>query len=164
MIRFSKILFTNPAQISVSGIKCNYDNIIKIVNIFDYKYISLTIDSVTEKSSLLTFITDQYIKYFVKQHTAKYMEISMVVPCTLFSLILEKVILEDPENIIIFNLLDPLSWNRQLHCPFEKLVAAGITDMFISISLDENALSISLNKSLLPPREVYRKIRTLRFE
>lgn len=164
MIRFSKILFTNPAHICVSGIKCSHDNIIKMVNIFDHKYILLTVDSVTEESSLLTFIKSQSVKYSVKQHTAEYMEISVVVPCDLFSLILEKAILEDPENIFIFNLLDPLSWNRQLHCSFEKLVATGTTDMFISISLDENALSISLNKSLLRPREVYRKIRALRFE
>lgn len=164
MIRFSKILFTNPAKIWLSGIECSYDNLIKIANIFECKWIALTIDSLPKKSRLLKFVKEQGLDYIVKQHSTNYMEASVVVPYNLFNYVLEIAICEDPENIFIFNLLDPTNWNEQLQRPYEELVATGYTDVFISISLNENALLISVNKSLLQSREVYKKIRALRFE
>lgn len=161
MIRFSKILFTNSAKVYVSGIRCSYDNIVKIVGIFDCTHISLTVDSVARESQLLTFIKEHGLNYFIKQQAANYVELSAEVPCSLFNCILEKAICEKPENIFIFNLLDPSSWNMQLQRPFDELVAMGVTDMFISASLDEDALLISINRSLLSAKDVYKKIRLL---
>lgn len=154
----------NPAKIWISGVKCSYDNMIKLANIFDCKWISLTIDSVTEESPLLKFIKNRELKYSVRQHSTNHMEISVAVQYDLFKYILKKAISEDPENIFIFNLLELTNWNEQLQRPFEELVATGITNMFISISLDENALLISVNKSLIRPQELYRKIKALRFD
>ena len=164
MIRFSKILFTNPAQINISGIKCNYDNIIKIVNIFSCEWIVLTIDSVIEKSSLLTFIEHQRLKHFIKKDITNNIEVTVIVPYKLFDYVMEKVINEDPENIFMFNLLNPRRWNEQLNCCFETLVATGITNMAVFICLDENALQISINKFLLSPKDMYKKIKALRLE
>lgn len=154
----------NPAKIWISGIECSYDNIIKISDIFECKWISLSIDSLLEESPLLTFIKDQGLKYFIKQRLTNHMEISVVVPYSLFADILEKAINEDPENIFISNIIDPTNWDEQLQRPYEELVVTGITNVFICISLDENTLVISVNKSLLPSQEVYKKIRALRFE
>lgn len=162
MIRFSKNFFMNPAKIWISGIKCSYDNMIKIADVFDCKWISLTIDSVTEESSLLKLIKDQKFEYSVRQHSTNYMEISVMMPYDSFKYVLKKAISEDPENIFMFNLLELTNWNEQLQHPFEELVATGITNAFISVSLDENALLISVNKFLLSLRDVYKKIKELR--
>ena len=164
MIRFSKILFLNPAKIWISGVKCSCDNIIKIVNIFDWKWIALTIDSVTEESPLLKFAKKQKLKYSVKKRSTNFIELSVVVPHDLFNCFLEEAISEDPENIFVFNLLDSTNWDIHLQRSFEELVASGITNAFISISLDENALLISVNKSLIQPQKLYRKIKALRFD
>lgn len=164
MIKISKSLLLNPAQIWVSGIKCNFKNIAKIVNVLDCKLIVVTIDSLTKDSSLLALVKKQGLKYFLKQHSANYIEVSMVIPYSLFEGILEKAISEDPENIFVFNLLDSTNLDIQLQHSFEELVATGITNLFISISLDENALLISVNKFLIQPQELYRKIKTLRFD
>lgn len=164
MIKISKSLLLNPAQIWVSGIKCNFKNIAKIVNVLDCKWIVVTIDSLTKDSSLLALVKKQGLKYFLKQHAANYIEVSVVIPYSLFEGILEKAISEDPENIFVFNLLDPTNWDIQLQHSFEELVATGITNLFISISLDENALLISVNKFLIQPQELYRKIKALRFD
>ena len=122
------------------------------------------IDSLTKDSSLLALVKKQGLKYFLKQHSANYIEVSVLIPYSLFEGILEKAISEDPENIFVFNLLDPTSWDIQLQHSFEELVATGITNLFISISLDENALLISVNKFLIQPQELYRKIKALRFD
>lgn len=164
MIKISKRLFLNPAQIWISGMKCNFKNIAKIVNVLDCKWIAVTIDSLTKDSSLLALVKKQGLKYFLKQRSANHIEVSVMIPYSLFEGIMEKAISEDPENIFAFNLLDPTNWDVQLQHPFEELVATGITNLFISISLDENALLISINKFLTRPHELYRKIKALQFD
>ena len=164
MIRFSKSLFVNPAKIWISGIECNFNNIAKIVNVFDCEWIAVTIDSVIEGSSLLTLMKDQGLKYFVRHRAADYVEVSAVIPHTLFEVILKKAINEDPENIFVYNLPDSTTSVMYLQRSFEELVTTGITNVFISISLDEKALLICVNKSLLPPQAVFKRIKALRFD
>ena len=63
MIKFSKNLLLNPVTIRVSGLDCSENNIIKIVDLFHCKEMVVTLDSVTEESSLLAFIKAQGLKY-----------------------------------------------------------------------------------------------------
>ena len=75
----------------------------------------------------------------------------------------------------MLNLLEPAG-NVCLQQPFEELVIAGITDVFISIALDENAfvfisialdenaLLICMNKSLVIPQEVFKRLKKLCFD
>ena len=153
MIKFTKNLLFNPAEICISGIRCNFDNIAKISTIFDFKWTEVTIDSVKEGSSLLEFVKVQGLKNFM----------SVVVPCPLFEVFLDKAIKENPENIFMLNLLEPAG-NVCLQQPFEELVITGITDVFISIALDENALLICMNKSLVIPQEVFKRLKKLCFD
>ena len=164
MIKFTKNLLLNPAEIRISGIKCSFNNIVKISTVFDFKWIVVTIDSVTEGSSLLTLVKNQGLKYFARPRSAGYVEISAVVPYPLFEDFLDKAIKENPENIFVFNLLDPANSVMCLQRSFEELVTTGITDMFISISLDENALLICVNKSLILPQELFKSLKALCFD
>ena len=160
MIKFTKNLLFNPAEICITGIRCNFNNIAKISTIFDFKWTEVTIDSVKEGSSLLEFVKVQGLKNFIRHHSSGNIEMSVVVPCPLFEVFLDKAIKENPENIFMLNLLEPAG-NVCLQQPFEELVITGITDVFISIALDENALLICMNKSLVPLRDVYPKIKAL---
>ena len=74
---------------------------------------------------------------------------------------MDKAIKENPENIFVFNLLDPASSVICLQRSFEELVTTGIADVFISIALDENALLICVNKSLIIPQEVFKRLKAL---
>ena len=94
----------NPAQIWIFGIQCSPDNIIKIADAFNNKWIIVTIDSVTEESSLLTFIKDQDINYVVKQHSDNNIEISIAISYDLFETVLRKADSENPENIFVYDL------------------------------------------------------------
>ena len=164
MIKFSKNLLLNPAEIRISGIKCSFNNIVKISTVFDFEWIVVTIDSVTEGSSLLALVRDHGLKYFTRPRSAGYVEMSAVIPYPLFEDFLDKAIKEDPENIFVFNLLDPANSAMCLQRSFEELVATGITDVFISVSLDENALLVCMNKSSLISQEVLKKFKALRFD
>ena len=164
MIKISKSLLLNPAKIRISGIRCSFKNIEQIVNVLDWKWIVVTIDSLTKDSSLLAFIKKQELKHFLKQRSANYIEVSVMIPYSSVEDILEKAISEDPENIFVFNLLAPTNSDHHLQRSSEELVATGIADVFISISLDENALLISANKFLIQSKELYRKIKALKFD
>lgn len=164
MIKFTKNLLLNPAEIRISGIKCSFNNIVKIASVFDFKWLVVTIDSVTEGSPLLTLVKDQGLKYFARTCSAGYVEISAVVPYPLFENFLDNVMKENPENIFVFNLLDPANSVMCLQRSFEELVTTGITDVFISISFDENALLICVNKFLILPQELFKRLKALCFD
>ena len=164
MIRFSRNFFFNPAQIFIFGIKCTFNNIVKICDVFDYKWIVVTIDSVKKGSSLFTFIKTNELKYFERQCLDDYVEISVVIPCTLFEFFLERAINEDPENIFVINILDYTNIVMCLEHSFEELIIMGISDIFISICFDENGLLICVNKYSISPKIVFNKIKELRFE
>ena len=161
MVRFSKNLLLNPATIRVSGMDCSVDNIVKIVDMFHCKETVVTIDSVTEESSLLAFVKAQGLKYFERPRSAEHAEISAIIPPSLFGDFLDKAIHEAPENIFVFSLCDPANAVVCLQHSYEELVTKGIVDVFISISFDENALLICMNKSLVSPRDVYPQIKAL---
>ena len=164
MIKFTKNLLLNPAEIRISNINCSFNNIVKIASLFDFKWIIVTIDSVTEDSLLLTLVKNQGLKFFVKPRSPGLVEISTVAPYTLFSTFLDGAIKENPENIFVYNLLNPSNIVMCLQRPFEELVIAGIADVFISISFDENALLICANKTLISAQELFKKLRALCFE
>ena len=54
MIKFSKMFFTNPAKIWISTIKCSFNNVVKIIKVFNCEWMTMTIDSIAEGSALLT--------------------------------------------------------------------------------------------------------------
>lgn len=164
MIKFSKNLLFNPAQIHISGIKCNSVNIAKIINVFECEWIVMAIDSLTKDSVFLSLIKNRGLKFSLKNSSSDYVEVSVVIPSSLFEEVLEKAISENPENIFLLNLLNSTEKDVYLKHSFEELVIVGTTNMFISIALDENALLISLNKSLTQPREIYRKMKALQLD
>lgn len=164
MIKISKSTLFNPAKIWISGIECGFKNVIKIANIFNYKWAVITIDSLKEDSTLLRFIKEQELKFSLRKQPANYVEISATIPYAVFEMILEKAISEDPENIFIFDLLTPADYNIHSQYSVEELIAIGITDAFISINFDKNILLISVNKFLINPQELYKKIKALQFD
>ena len=56
MIKFSKMFFTNPAKIWISNIKCSFNNVVKIIKVFNCEWMTMTIDSIAEGSALLTLL------------------------------------------------------------------------------------------------------------
>ena len=49
MIKFSKMFFTNPAKIWISNIKCSFNNVVKIIKVFNCEWMTMTIDSIAER-------------------------------------------------------------------------------------------------------------------
>lgn len=82
----------------------------------------VTLDSVTEESSLLAFIKAQGLKYFERPRSAEHTEISAIIPPPLFGDFLDKAIYEAPENVFVFSLRDPANAVMCLQHSYEELV------------------------------------------
>ena len=164
MIKFSKNLLFNPAKIQAFGIKCSFNNIVKVMNAFNCEWAVVTIDSVVEGSALLTFIKNQGLECFSKPRADGHVEVSAVIQSSSLEEFLSEAMDEDPENIFVFCLRDPANGAMCLQHSYEELVKAGIVSVFISASLDESALLICMNKALASPQDVYAKIKALRFD
>ena len=106
-------------------------------------------------------VKDQGLEYFERSSSAGSVALSAVVPYPFSADFLDKAVQENPENIFVVNLLAPASGVLCSRRPFEELVKQGIADVSISISLDENDVLISVNKSLIPPRELFRRLKAL---
>lgn len=161
MIKISKRFWPNPAEIDVSGISCSASNIIKILNILNCKWIMVTVDSLTEESRTLAFIKNQELKYFARSPSPEFMEVSVIIPHALLEPFFNIAVDEYPENLFVYSLPDAASGAICLQHSYEELVATGRIDLFISISLDERVLMLCMNSSLISPRDVYTKIKTL---
>lgn len=162
MIKFSKNLLFNPAKIQAFGIRCSFNNIAKILNAFNCKWAVVTIDSAAEGSTLLTFIKNQGLECFTKPRADGCLEVSAVIQYSSLEEFLNKAIDEEPENIFVLCLRDPANSAMCLQHSYEKLVIAGIADVFISISLDESAFLICMNKALVSPQDIYARVKALR--
>lgn len=163
MIRFTRNFFSRLSQLHISGIKCNYDNIHKIANVFIYEHLVLIVDSVLSETELLLFVKAHRLEYSITQTTDNCVEISIVVPNSLFDLVLKTALKDNPENIFIYNSINLTNWQQQLCHSSEELVARGFSNISISIDIDKNIILIHINKDLLSPQIVYKNIKALRF-
>ena len=92
------------------------------------------------------------------------MEVSAIVPQAFLDTFLNLAVDEYPENLFVCGLPDAASGALCLQHSYVELVATGRVALFLSASLDENALLICMNPSLTAPQEVYAKIKALHFD
>lgn len=164
MIKFSKMFFTNPAKIWISNIKCSFNNVVKIIKVFNCEWMTMTTDSIAEGSALLTFVKKHNLEYAERHLSNCNIELSVLLPHTLLKEFLEKAFNEEPENIFIYN---SFHMNCNMACTrhsLEELTATGATDACISIALDEDAILICMNKSRYSSKDVFQAIKSLHFE
>lgn len=162
MIRRSKIWFKNWTEVCISGIRCNFNNIIKVIGLFQSNCAVITIDSVESKCPFLAFVKEQKLEYVCSPSTADCVEISIKVPPSMINSVLEEAINEEPENIFMFDVDDLTNWKEKIHCPSEVLIDKDISSFIIVIAGDEDVISISANNSLF--QEIYKKVKALNYK
>ena len=128
MIKFSKMFFTNPAKIWISNIKCSFNNVVKIIKVFNCEWMTMTIDSIAEGSALLTFVKKHNLEYAERHLSNCNIELSVLLPHTLLKEFLEKAFNEEPENIFIYN-----SFHMNCNMAFSGIVyVTSLTQLSVS--------------------------------
>lgn len=164
MIKLTKLFMINPAQIQITGVKCNYFNIKSIISVFEWKLIVLTVDSVKKEGAFYKFIKRKELKHYIKPSSKDEVEITVIVPIDLLLSVLDEVVNEYPENIFISNIFTDTDIDMLFQSPFENLVIKGYSDFSILLSLDEKSVLILMNKLLISPKDAFNKLKAMKFK
>lgn len=165
MIKYSKCFLVDPVQIDIHNIYCGSDNIAKVADIFGFKQVIMQISDLPVDSSLIAFVKEKGLKYFIEPNSMDDVCLSIVVPYSLFKVILEKVINEEPECMWICNLRNLTTWEAYVqNQSFSNLIEKGIIDVTLYVWFDEFELGINVRKSFIQPKELYKKIKSILFE
>lgn len=165
MAKISKLLLFNPISILIKDIDCNFENIVKVMNIFEFKQIVMRIIFLQKDSSLIVFIKNKGLKFIIKQCSDNYVVVFVIVPYSLFNNILKMAINEKADDICIFNLFDLTTWDIYQHnTSINYLVSKGVTDVALFVVFDARTLIINANKSLVRPKEMCEKVNEICFD
>ena len=153
MIKYSKILFTNPAHITISGIEICYENLFKIINIFNLKQAVVEIDSLSANAPLLAYIEGQGLCCNRTTIKNKSVEICVRVQGSLLNQFLRLAIEEDPEYIFIYDLCEDEDLFNPRQYSLEHFVECGIISVLVAVAFDKNTVEVSMNKFQRSPKE-----------
>lgn len=165
MTKISKFLLFNPISILIKDIDCNFENIVKVINIFEFKHIVMRIIFLQKDSALMVFIKNKELKFITKQCSDNYVVLSVIVPYSLLNNVLKMAINEKADDICIFNLFDLTTWDIYQHnTSINYLVSKGVIDVALFVAFDARTLIINANKSLVRPKEMYEKVKEICFD
>lgn len=165
MIKYSKCFLVDPAQINIHNIYCGGDNIAKVADIFDFKQVIMQIPDLPVDSSLIAFVKEKGLKYFIEPNSMDDVCLSVVVHYSLFKVILEKVVNEEPNCMWICNLKNLTTWDAYLqNQSFSNLIEKGIIDVTLFVWFDEFEFGINVRKTFIQPKDLYKKIKSIPFE
>ena len=159
MIKYSKILFTNPAHITISGIEICYENLFKIINIFNLKQAVVEIDSLSADARLLAYIVEQGLCCNRTTISNDSVEICVRVQGSLLNQFLRLAIEEGPEYIFIYDLCEDEGLFNPRHHSLEHFVECGIISVLVAVAFDKSTVEVSMNKFQRSPKEIIKMLR-----
>ncbi|MDO4378454.1 MAG: hypothetical protein Q4C64_04790 [Erysipelotrichia bacterium] len=161
MIKLSKESIFYSAQIVIKHFKSEYEVIDEIVRIFNFKHMLMVIDSVTKDSPIYELIDEHELLHKEKNIATDDEEIAVVIPNYLIDKVLKIVIDTDdfPEYIFIYELTNLDNGLLCDNCSYKDLLFERIISVYIEIALDEDEMTVFLNKNLIDIDEVYGKIK-----
>lgn len=159
--RISKLNLYNHYEITINKIDCTYENIKKIISIFKFNYIVLTIDSLERSSNVILLIKSLKLHFTLSSMTSEIVEVRVVVPAELIYLVLEEAVKGDPENLFISNLFNDANWTKMIIESPQTLYLREYSDVIIIISRDINCIYLSFRKKKYNYREVLLKINNI---
>ena len=146
MIRLSNFCFKTWFQISVKNVRCSYENLKKLTNLFTSEHIVLVADDIINDSSLFEFLKNNDLEYVFLRQYIRNVEVAVKVPIDFANYVLKEIISNNPENIFVFDLKDNEKWKDTLECTKETIVSRGNASIFVTIAGDENSILLIANK------------------
>jgi len=160
-IKISKIILQRNVDITIDGINCTFENIKKVIDIFNIKHIILTIDSLSKSSSVFLVLNDLGLNYILSSNNSEIVEATVLVPSELIYLVLEEAIKEDPENLFISNLIDIEIWKDLFTESPQTLLESGYSDLTVIVSRDRQSIFLSFIKTRYNFNDVLNKIKEI---
>lgn len=155
MIKLSKMCFKAYFQISGYNVKCSYGALKKLASLIKSEYIVVTIDSIEKSTAFFDFLEENKLEYMILKEIFQYSEVAVRVPLDVRDAFLKEIINNNPENIFIFDIKEKDIWKEKLQYTKETIVDKGRTNIFVTISCDENAFLLIADKKEYDLKKVY---------
>lgn len=159
MPKISKMYSPNWTQVYMSNTDCDYNNITRVIELFNFTHVVISIDSVSSDSEIFKLSDELGLERIINPTSEESFELSVSVPMDLLNRILEKAIAEDPENIFITHAVDPMVWKQHVRIHPSTLLSKSITDVFIGVERDKQIISISTAKDIYTPRDLIKALK-----
>lgn len=159
MIHYTKLpLNRYDDRLTLTGLACTASNIQKVMDLFSGERVGLSLIALEEDSPMLTWLEGQHWEL---QEDRQHGNVTVNVPWERLPLTLEKAAAEIPEAMVLF--LPPLSPVGKTWEEWEEKMKEGDLDVFLWISPEENTLMLAVRKGLFPPKELFRRVKSLEF-
>lgn len=159
MIHYSKLpLSRYYDSITLTGLACTASNIWKIMDLFTGERVGLSLIALEEDSPMITWLEGQR---WDLQIDRLHGNVTVNVPWERLPMALEKAAAEIPEAMILF--LPSLSPVGPTWEEWEEKMKEGDLDVYLCASPDENTLMLAVRKGLFPPKELFRRVKSLKF-
>ena len=160
MIRLSNFCFKTWFQISAKNVRCRYENLKKLTNLFTSEHIVLIADDIKIDSSLFEFLKNNNLEYVFLRQYIRNVEVEVKVPIDFANYVLKEIISNNPENIFVFDLKENEKWKDKLQCTKETIVSRGNANIFVTIACDKNSILLIANKDGYDFKTVYSYLKT----
>lgn len=159
MIHYAKLpLSRYYDSITLTGLACTASNIRKIMDLFSGERVGLSLIALEEDSPMITWLEGQRWEL---QGDRQHGIVTVNVPWDRLPMALEKAAAETPEAMVLF--LPSLSPAGKTWEEWEEKMKEGNLDVFLWISPEENTLMLAVRKGLFPPKELFRRVKSLKF-
>ena len=135
-------------EVLIRGIPCKYDNVIKIIRLFDFKMPIIRIYSLDFKSELVKKIR-YYSNRFEIENYATTTTLTAIIPIDKLHEVVRIAIKEEAESLLIFNCLQNVVENNNIE---EYMCDKNNT--FIDIECDKNEIFIHVEKKVYTEKEL----------
>ena len=159
MIHYTKLpLSRYYDRITLTGLACTASNIRKVMDLFPGERVGVSLIALEEDSPIITWLEGQRWDLRIDRLHG---DVTMNVPRERLPFALEKAAAETPEVMVFF--LPPLSPARKIGEEWEGKMKEGDLDVYLCASPDENTLMLAVRKGLFPPKELFCKVKELKF-
>ena len=150
-VKITKYIYKEYADIVISRVDCNEENIIRLFNIFQFQYLYVIIDSVNIESSIFNYFKKLNVRYttaFLLNNESDVEVAFMIEPDILINII-SNLRTDKPDGLFLVNVENQQQWEQFLYNTKynngRKLVKNRLSDICISVMFDKYDITITFN-------------------
>ncbi len=161
-LKISPLLWGDVVDIFISRLHCSEDNILKIVELFEYEYAIIEVGDVEASSSLFQAILSLNLKYTTSFHNdPTYSDIVLMVSGDRLKEILHHVFASECEYLALTSIAHQSQWEHYLYNQVyrQQLIKCKIITLSIVALITESQVKISFHKSTHDAKQIAAKIK-----
>ena len=163
-IKVNKLILGDVADISVSRLNCSEDNVLKIIDLFEYENVIIEIGNVEKCSSLFQIIRSLNLKYTTSFHDdLPYTDIVLMANDCNIKEIIHHIFASECESFSLESVTHHSQWEQHLYNRIHErqLIKRKIITLSMVVVINESQVDISFRKDIYDAKQIAAKIKAL---